>query len=155
MAKETKIDLKAVSSGLGIDPKILTELDGVIKEVQYDIPPTMAKELLIKFWAYKSMLTEWITKATKYERECKLRSKQEFARCKTVSPESSEAAKTRWAEEQPSYQEADTEAAGASIFREHLLMKREDLREGHYMCKVLLGSLKEDWSMSPDSKRDF
>lgn len=153
-----KLDLKAIATGLGVDPKILTELDGIIKSVNYDIPPTLAKELLVKFWAYKSLLTEWITKAKKYERECKLRTKQELSRCKNNSPETSEAGRTRWAEEQQSYQTADAEFAGASLFREHLDMKREDLREGHYMCKVLLDSLREDWRMSPggsDTKKDF
>jgi hypothetical protein len=149
------IDLKKIADGLKIEPKLLTELDDIIKKAGYNISPDVAKELLVRFWAYKSMTTEWITKATKYERECGLQKKHTFSKCKALSPESSEAGKTRWAEEQPEYQKADIEATASTLFREHLSMKRDDLREGHYMVKTVMESLREDWQMTPDRKRDI
>jgi hypothetical protein len=157
-SRPIKLDIATIAKSLKIDPKALNELDEAIKQSDFDVPEDLAKNLHAKFWVYKSMVSEWVTKAKRYERECKLRMSSIFATLKGLSEEKSEAAKTREAESNEEYLKATELYYSAQLFREHLDMKREDLREGHYMCKTILSSLMDDRHMSPkgsDATGDF
>jgi hypothetical protein len=131
------MDTKAVIKELGIDVSVLNDLTKEVESYFYDIPYDAAKILMTKMWAVKSTLSEWVTRAKRLVMSRKREMEVALVVAKTSSEEKSEAAKEREAKNDKKYQTACELFDAATLVHEFLVMKRNDVTEGHFMCKDL------------------
>ncbi len=149
------MDVKKVITALKIDPKAITDLENEVQKNRYILSQETAKELFVKFWSLKATVSEWVTKAKKYELEAKIKTERILVALKSSSEEKSEAAKERVAKDTAQYQDTYELYETAKLVREHLAMKRTDLLEAHYMCKELIQDYRAEKLGTPKDNGSF
>ena len=128
---------------LKIETKIkrITDLQGQVNDI---IPTDQALILHVKFWQVKSIISDILIKAKRYELDKKFERNKELVDLKSECEEKSEAAKERYAMAQDSWRKLQEASKEAQILREWLELKREDFSQAIYIAKTVLEQNRQD-----------
>lgn len=108
------------------------------------IPENDAMVLHVLFLQAKMKMTDLVTKAKRYEQHIKLQRNNKLNSLTSQSDEKSEAAKTRKAQGDTTWQTLQKERVNAEILVDWLVNKRRDFGEASIMCRETLKFVRED-----------
>lgn len=130
--------------------KINRQIDQVTalgKEVKDIIPADQALILHVKFWQVKTILSDIVIKAKRYEIQKKLERDFELVDLQSECNNDdyrSEAAKERYAKSQDSWRNLQKQTKEAEALREWLELKRDDFTQAIYVTKTVLDQEHQD-----------